>query len=65
MGRGTIEEEDIMHQVADAMRPHLLKACKCTEAQRKKGTRSPNCFVHDLDLDAMAQAAIQVAARYD
>ncbi|MBF0108013.1 MAG: hypothetical protein HQL76_02395 [Magnetococcales bacterium] len=65
MGRGTIEEEDIVSQVVDAMRPHVLKWCKCTETQKKKGTRSPNCHVHDLDLEAMAMTAIQIAARYD
>lgn len=65
MGRGTIEEEDIMHLVVEAMKPHIVKACRCTDAQRKMEEISPNCSIHDLDLDALALAAIQVAERYD
>ncbi|MBF0145404.1 MAG: hypothetical protein HQL84_05915 [Magnetococcales bacterium] len=65
MGRGTLDEEAIINQVAEAIRPHVLKGCKCTETQKKKGIQSSACPVHDLDLTAMAQAAIQVASRYD
>ncbi|HIJ85372.1 MAG: hypothetical protein HW380_3272 [Magnetococcales bacterium] len=65
MGRGTIDEEDIAHQVAEAIRPYVMKGCRCTESQKKKGTQSPHCAVHDLDLDAMAQVAIQVASRFE
>ncbi len=65
MGKGTINEDDIVSQVVEAIRPLIMKGCKCTEAQKKKGTKSAHCTVHDLDLEAMAQAAILVAARYD
>lgn len=65
MGRGTIDDNDIVSMIAEAIRPHVMKKCRCLETHKKRGVQSPDCAIHDLDIAAMAQAAVQVAARYD
>ncbi|MBF0422620.1 MAG: hypothetical protein HQL73_06480 [Magnetococcales bacterium] len=65
MGKGTFDEDDIVHQVVDAILPHIMKGCQCSDSQRKKGVKSPDCSVHELNFHAMAQAAIQIASRFD
>ncbi|MBF0140533.1 MAG: hypothetical protein HQL74_09670 [Magnetococcales bacterium] len=65
MGRGTIDENDIVSMIVDAIRPYVMQRCRCSETYKQSGMQADDCGIHDLDIAAMAQAAIQVAARYD